>query len=457
MVSRTPYLAALQRTTSRQSLYASRSSLYSRRRRRGSFTESVVSGSTFAHDDIDYYRRSRGHSQVDYDDDYDDGYVEPISRRDNSRMFKSLGDLNSSGRRGEKATRATQTLRETATQTGEDQSVVMHSKRVVQRKRRSKSLSATGTQTTNRKHRSRSKSRADDSDTGDELKNNKREKSKSRESLKETSDKPKPKPKPKPRKSHSTAQSETEAPVKSQRKKSKSQGKSEKEEEAAQEMPAPPPGMVMYPMGPQGQPYVVPYGLPPGYTTLPHQPPPPGVVSAQGPYVVNGQSAYTVAPPQHGIPSVGQLPPQTVPQAGPRKSNWDMLCELTDKQNSGEALETGSVASSVFTNNVPTHQVVYPGGTVTQNGHHLGAHIVMLPPQQGHPVHPFVSPPGPQTALGVPLVVNPPSSGPIAQPSPSVGSELSHNSSWDVLMRLSEQQNQLQQAQHNAAGNESVV
>lgn len=387
--------------------------------------------------------------------------MEPISRRDNSRMFKSLGDLNSSGRRGEKATRATQTLRETATQTGEDQSVVMHSKRVVQRKRRSKSLSATGTQTTNRKHRSRSKSRADDSDTGDELKNNKREKSKSRESLKETSDKPKPKPKPKPRKSHSTAQSETEAAVKSQRKKSKSQGKSEKEEEAAaeaaQEMPAPPPGMVMYPMGPQGQPYVVPYGLPPGYTTLPHQPPPPGVVSAQGPYVVNGQSAYTVAPPQHGIPSVGQLPPQTVPQAGPRKSNWDMLCELTDKQNSGEALETGSVASSVFTNNVPTHQVVYPGGTVTQNGHHPGAHIVMLPPQQGHPVHPFVSPPGPQTASGVPLVVNPPSSGPIAQPSPSVGSELSHNSSWDVLMRLSEQQNQLQQAQHNAAGNESVV
>ncbi|XP_062595030.1 serine/arginine repetitive matrix protein 1-like [Saccostrea cucullata] len=453
----------LQRTTSRQSLYASRSSLYSRRRRKGSFSESVVSGSTFAHDDIDYYRRprgqrSRGHSPADYDDD-SDGYVQPISRHENDRMFKSLGDLNSNGRRSEKATRATQTLRETATQTGDDQSVVVHSKRVVPRKRRSKSLSATGTQTTNKKHRSRSKSRGNDSDTGDELKNEKREKSKSRESLKESSEKPKPKPKPKPRKSQSAAASESEAPTKAQRKKSKSQKEAPAAEdtvEAPQELTAAPPGVVVYPMGPQGQPYVVPYGLPPGYTTLPLQQPPPGAVPSQPPpYVVNGQGSLFVGPPPPVDNTVRQLPPQTVSQAAaiPRKkSNWEMLCEMTDKQNSGEALETGSVTSSVFTNNIPSHQVVYP------TGHHPAAPIVMVPPQHSHPVHSFTAP-GALYPSGVPLAVNPSPLGtsPAAHPSPSVGSELSHNSSWDVLTRLTEQQSRLQQGQNNAVGNESVV
>lgn len=460
----------LQRTTSRQSLYASRSSLYSRRRRKGSFTESVVSGSTFAHDDIDYYRRSRGHA--DYDDD---GYVEPISRHENDRMFKSLGDL--SGRRADKATRATQTLRETATQTGQDESVVVHSKRVVQRKRRSKSLSATGTQTTNKKHRSRSKSRTigDDSDTGDELKNDKREKSKSRESVKDMSEKPKPKPKPKPRKSQSAVQSESEAPVKSQRKKSKSHDKSEKqkasEADGATEMPQdvlaqPPPGTMMYAMGPDGQPYLVPYGLPPSYSTLPHQQPPVGVVSTQAPYLVNGHGQFTVAPPQQAVTMAGQIPVQGIAQAPPvpskpRKSNWEMLCELTEKHKDGEtAIETGSVASSVFTNNIPTHQVVYPGGGVyPQNGQQQAPALVMIPPNQSHPAHPFVTPSGALYPSGIPLSVNLPFMGPApaAHPSPSVGSDLSHNSSWDVLTRLTEQQNRLQQIQNGGAENESVV
>lgn len=230
----------------------------------------------------------------------------------------------------------------------------------------------------------------------------------------------------------------------------------------------PPPGTMMYAMGPDGQPYLVPYGLPPSYSTLPHQQPQVGMVSTQAPYLVNGQGQFTVAPPQQAVTMAGQIPVQGIVQAPtvpvkPRKSNWEMLCELTEKQKDGEtALETGSVASSVFTNNIPTHQVVYPGGGVyPQNGQQQAPAIVMIPPigNQSHPAHPFVTPSGAPYPSGMPLSVNLPSMGPTpaAHPSPSVGSDLSHNSSWDVLTRLTEQQNRLQQIQNGGAENESVV
>ena len=171
-----------------------------------------------------------------------------------------------------------------------------------------------------------------------------------------------------------------------------------------------------------------------------------------------------MTPPQQAVTTGGQVPvpgvkPAPPVAAKPRKSNWEMLCEMTDKQKDGEtALETGSISSSVFTNNVPTHQVMYPGGMSyhPQNGQHPPAPIIMVPP---HHVHSYTTPSGAPYPLGGPISVNLPPSGPTpaAHPSPSVGSEISQNSSWDMLTKLTEQQSRLQQIQNNTAGNESVV
>jgi hypothetical protein len=89
------FLIALQRSSSKTSLYASRSSLYSRRRESGRgerFESCADSLASYAHDDIDYYRRSR-RSYNDYDDDDFGGYEKPISRNDRLRMSRSDHDL----------------------------------------------------------------------------------------------------------------------------------------------------------------------------------------------------------------------------------------------------------------------------------------------------------------------------------------------------------------------------
>lgn len=75
-------LPPLQRTTSRQSLFASRSSLYARRgkrERRSSISESVTS---YAHDDLDMSMQQ-----------------DPMDRRD-ARIFKSLGDITKNSKDG---------------------------------------------------------------------------------------------------------------------------------------------------------------------------------------------------------------------------------------------------------------------------------------------------------------------------------------------------------------------
>ncbi|KAL5014545.1 hypothetical protein ScPMuIL_008815 [Solemya velum] len=133
-------LPPLQRTDSRQSLYASRSSLYGRRRRKGSFTSSV---GTYARDDMEVYRRSRDYD--DYDDDDGSGYEKPISRREKERMFRSAGDI------GRGVTKSTQTLRETATQTGQQEPFTLQPTIVLKKKRKPRSQSVAQTQTTKTK------------------------------------------------------------------------------------------------------------------------------------------------------------------------------------------------------------------------------------------------------------------------------------------------------------------
>ncbi|KAK3101787.1 hypothetical protein FSP39_006332 [Pinctada imbricata] len=390
----------LERTSSKNSLYASRSSLYNRRRRKNSIGESVTSyAPSFAHDDIDFYqRRSREYSRDyrDYDDDDSDGYVQPISRHEKARMFRSLGDLEHERRQ---ATTATQTLRETATQTGKDQNVVMSKKRVVPKKRRSKSLSAAGTQTRKDKEKARKEGKSSESDTEITKKEKKRAteantdtKKKSRPDLPE---KPKPKPKPKPRKSQSVsavsakddASESGEKPERKRKKKKKAASVADNAEipQTAQNTDVP----AQYPSG-MAQPYIVPgqpfmqYGAPHGYQTLPN-----GQVAP-----VPGQPFYGVHPQAYGIrpPAYpqGQPPQQPAHVPGkPRKSNWELLCQMTDPNNAPPD-DVTSMASSVFTNHLPANCVGYPGMPMGQPS--LGQPSVAMAPHSPASVQP--PPPG---------------------------------------------------------------
>lgn len=131
-------LPPLQRTASKQSLFASRTSLYARRgkrERRSSISESVTS---YAHDDLDMYVPSR--------------QPDPMDRRD-ARVFKSLGDITktskdsscqeqnkklASKRNGHKkpantrkSSSSTQTIEQKGTQTEPSQKKTSHGKETI--------------------------------------------------------------------------------------------------------------------------------------------------------------------------------------------------------------------------------------------------------------------------------------------------------------------------------------
>ena len=404
------FLIALQRSSSKTSLYASRSSLYSRRRGSGRgerFESCADSLASYAHDDIDYYRRSR-RSYNDYDDDDFGGYEKPISRNDRLRMSRSDHDL---GRAMKEI--STQTLRETATQTGLEESVVVHTKRIVKRRPRSRSLSAMGTQTQKKERtRRRSKSKEDLATTDDE-----------QTEKKKPEIKPKPKPKPKPRKSlvsvDNAVQSDNEILKRKRSKKRSKSGahKAKSMEDITQNSvkePAVPGPQIPHQVHhshtvPSNQANYGPSGaipVPPPYTTLPHGAQPAQYVASQGqsvfiqgqgqPVVVQGQPLTVQGHPvMNGQQSVRHQQPHN-PQnpvisgnrsmahlpGQPKKSNWDTLLELTEKQKAGIPTDTESIISSVFTSNAPpTYMPGQPGYYPYQQGYNQQL-VQQLPIQQ---------------------------------------------------------------------------
>ena len=486
----------MERTTSRQSLYASRSSLYRRRGRRDSCGESVIS----YRDDMNIGRRS--YSQ-DYDDEDDfDGYEKPLSRREREKLSRSLGELQK-----RTSERSTQTLRETATQTGQEVSVIMQPKRVVKKKKRSRSLSSSGTQTTKEIKKQKKEEAAAAETKG-------RNSPPSGANVEKPPIKPKPKPKPKPRKSTvetesiATTQAEdSEDGKKKKRKKKKSQSAISQFDGVAESDPSQnlPPGagvnpqQVPYPQpGYQGQ------GAYPGQVPVTMQvqyPGQPQVVGQAGPhiatlpyntqisqgFVVQPHVTQTHRPP---VPAQGhpQGPPQShqhgPPQGPPRpsQSNWDALCAITNTDyQKQQALmsETGSLTSSVFTSHLPSHPgsfavPLHPGppGQPYTNFAYTGS-----PPQGGSPAPQSNIPQGATlTRIPPPYAEALTMSGASAPPplmtmpqynlsgshSPHSGSDsglgVVHSdrtnliqpapkkSSWEVLQQMADQQNHLTQA-----------
>ncbi|XP_060589999.1 serine/arginine repetitive matrix protein 1-like isoform X2 [Ruditapes philippinarum] len=334
----------LKRSTSKTSLYSSRSSLYDRRRRRKgsncSYAESVAS---HVRDDISIGRHTRGYDDEFYSDESDfDGYEKPLSRRDRDRMYRSENDL---GRRVKEI--ATQTLRETATQTGIEDSVIFESKRLVKKKRRSKSLSSSATQTAKKEKKKKTKSTEKLDEVGKEKGKTGTKRSKSVPDMLHTEEleKPKPKPKPRPRKSTSAATNLDET-VTSGSTENLADPKNPYYPQSEGFAPHPYPPQPGYPM--MAQPgYPMQPGVPAGYQ-----------YPMQG--VPQGYQGYP-APSQQQLPPQQMMPPRPPPNQAaprqPRKSNWEKLCEMTDGEyKRDDETETGSIASSVFTNNPASMQ-----------------------------------------------------------------------------------------------------
>jgi len=319
-----------------------------------------------------------------------------------NRMYRSENDL---GKRSKEI--ATQTLRETATQTGDGVAVVVEAKRLVKRKKRSKSVSSAGTQTGKKEKGVTAKSKsieqlavAKDSDSDKEkVKKEKRrtKRSKSMNSLENAADdtdassKPKPKPKPKPRKS-------TSADNMLEEKTSTTQENQAPEANSNPYYPGSEGFMPQQPYYPsQGYQGVQQTGVPSQPGNYPAQmsnypgqpgnyPPQSSYYAGQGNYPVAGPSGQFLAPGLQGHPPpamVHNAPVQGVPKKR-NKSNWDTLCELTDGQVSQDRdMETNSVASSVFTNN-PASLPKY--GNPSGNPYYGNQQFYNYPPPP--PVHP---------------------------------------------------------------------
>ena len=358
-------------------------------------------------------RRSRGYESYSDEEEDFDGYEKPLSRTDRSRMYRSENDL---GKRVREI--STQTLRETATQTGQDESVTIQSKVVVKKKRRPRSMSTSGTQTVKKesKTKSRSTDKLNDSDKDTEKKKRtKTKRSKSANALdaldtdSDKSEKPKPRPKPKPRKSTSADTHLEDQPDKS----------------AKPEMVVDPNAQLYYP-GSEGfapQPYPS-----QGYPMMP-----PGYQGQQGIPLQQypGYPMSNVPPGYPGYPQGQPMPPPMVNNSAPRqpmpkqrnRSNWEMLCEMTDgNRQRDDITETGSVASSVFTNNPGYHDYVNPSG----NAHFPNQKFNNYPPPPSYPM---------ATQHAAPDYENteyPPRQ---SQPLSAVGKQ----SSWDTLKGLTEQ------------------
>ena len=362
---------ALRRTGSKNSLYASRSSLYGRRRRKNSVGESVYS---FVQDDIDYYRPDR------------DSFKErSLSRRD--RGFRSLGDLEMELR--EQATRSTQTLRECATQTGKGFANVSPGKKTVVKRSRPRSMSSSHTQTSKSKEGNlnssssssgiayprerknsasstsgRSKSRERKHSTSSTSGRPKRTRSESelKKKVRETEegkefkrprtpkDRPKPKPKPKPRPRKSTTASTGQ--LSDDDVESVMTGMTGPLDQSSMVGAEGGARMLLNPAM-QGQPMYAPQGYP-GY------PPQMAYVQATGQPPIMVPIGHPSAVPMHtgGVaPNLGAAvhnPGAAVPVTAskPSVSKWEMLCRMTDGDVSkgGDSYETGSVAGSVFSN-----------------------------------------------------------------------------------------------------------
>ena len=435
------YFSALVRSSSKTSLYASRTSLYDRRgkRRQGSYSESIAS----TRDDMEVMRHSSGYHYYSDEDDYD-GYERPLSRRDRDRIYKSETDIG----RHLKET-STQTLRETATQTGPNETVDVKSKIILKKKKRSRSTSSSGTQT--KKHKNgKSKARGSDSDaelktkikntesdtevktkgkksdtdtkkskglrhvsSDSEIKRKRTKRSKSVDEIEIKEEKPKPKPKP--RKSTS-ADTHLDDNVHRSASVGNLVGQNQNYSVPQSEGFVP---QTMYP----GQ-----YYPQPGYP----MPPPPG---------------YPGYPPQgQRMPFPPAPAVQPVASNGRKKSNWEMLCELTE--NGGphdDVTETGSVASSVFTNNpnsIPDYgiqhanQGFYPPSGFQQYGYQQ--------PQQPN-YRPVPVPAGYQGGA------------PGMQPGVPQNKTLNKQSSWDALKEVTNPPNQQAAKQNVMTGNESIV
>lgn len=411
-------LPPLARSSSKTSLYASRERLYDRRgrRRQGSYSESIVSSRDYR----DYYS-----DEEDYD-----GYERPLSRRDRDRIYKSETDIG----KNLKAV-STQTLRETATQTGPNETVDIKTKIVTKKKHRSKSMSSSGTQT--KKSKNMKGLSSSESDT--EVKKTERKKpskglktvhsdtelkvktkrSKSVDEIDKASGRPKPKPKP--RKSTGADTHLTESVQKSV---------------SMDNLVGPNPILSVPQSGgvaPQAM-YTGQYNPQTGYPLIP----PPGysghpAYSGQFQNMQNYPQTFTAMQP----------PPMQQPTINERKkSNWEMLCEITDSgYQHDDVTETGSVASSVFTNNPQS----LPGYGLPQasQGYYLPA---------GNYQHQYgYQQQGPSM---VPQQVS------AVQPSVSREQILNKQSSWDALRQITTSQQQPQssfQPSNNIPRNESIV
>lgn len=344
----------LRRSGSKNSLYASRSSLYGRRRRKNSAGESVYS---FAHDDIDTYR----------DKDRDSFKERSLSRRD--RAFRSLGDLERELR--DSATRSTQTLRECATQTGAGFANVQLGKKTVVKKSRPKSVSSSQTQT------AKSKSKSKDLDTSSsssgvykqrertnstastnltkprERRNSgsstggKPRRAKSESELKKKVDaerkkkdaaKPKPAPKPKPRKSMSNPDHLSDDDLESV-----ATGPIDQSSVAGGRKPQPlNPAMMGQPIYPQQAYPGYPMGYPPPHMAYPQAMGQPVMM----PYGQPGGMLTQGGGGGLNSGGISNVRPTVPPGMAPKPSKWEMLCKITDGDKSGES--SGSVASNPY-------------------------------------------------------------------------------------------------------------
>ncbi|XP_041349872.1 serine/arginine repetitive matrix protein 2-like [Gigantopelta aegis] len=458
--------APLERSQSKQSLYSSRSSLYGRRRRRerrNSFGESV---STYTQDDIDAYDDYVIHSR-------------PMSKRDRyDRGFKSLGDLEYELRE-----QSTQTLRETATQTGKGHAVVMNPKRVVNKKPLPKHMSSSSTQTAKKTRKDtetesrprtpKPKSKSVDLDTESPIEQNvsaipkkikksssvsstsKADKPKRKKQITDASsevgDKPQPKlkPKPKPRKVTNVGSSADELSDAN----SKGSFDGVEEPNAYENVAMPPPGTVPYvgqhvpmtmpQMNPQymGQPMYVPQYYGPGGVPMVAQYPvglPPVAFDPNRPGPVPVMAPG--GPPVTGLPppaSVSQAPPSSQPSTQPSKSKWEMLCSLTDSaEPAHQTAETESVTGSVFSS------TPYPASTSASGHPHPQPYVpssVLPGPGSAYPATDFV----PQTHSSHPSSNHSSERAGSATsntaPPPS-SSMYPRKSSWEALKELTDKQ-----------------
>lgn len=390
------FSTALRRSGSKNSLYASRSSLYGRRRRKNSIGESVYS---YAHDDIDYYRPDR------------ESFRErQLSRHD--RGFKSLGDLEYELR--DQATRSTQTLRECATQTGVG---VVPGKKSVVKRGKPHSVSSSMTQTGKSHERKNSASSNSGLSKSRERKNSASSTSglsKPRERKNSTSSNS-GKPKrtkgevegKKEKKSHETEKDKDGRPE-TPKEKSKPKPKSTTRKSTGQilnpegspftqEGPVDQSSTVGGPVQPQTAEHVNPGVLgqpmyaPQGYMVYPSQvgvpvPGQPPFMMPYGPYPGSVPLQPGTAGPISGsnIPSTGapNLPSK------PSVSKWDQLCQITGGNSGqrGDSLETGSVFSQPSqTNPYAPHVFVPQQQPPTSGSDYFGGSEISGPRSFGAP------------------------------------------------------------------------